>query len=91
MRVRPVLTALALAALALVGSASVGSAAVGRSVGVRALAQVADSFPHADHEGLFPLCAGCHVGIETGVRDNFYPDPSVCARCHDGQREPTVE
>jgi predicted CXXCH cytochrome family protein len=56
-----------------------------------ALAQVADSFPHADHEGLFPLCTGCHVGIETGVRNDFYADPSVCARCHDGQREPTVE
>ena len=75
MRVR-----LVVAALGLVASGS----------GVWALAQVADSFPHADHEGLFPLCAGCHVGIETGARDDFYPDPSVCARCHDGQREPTV-
>jgi predicted CXXCH cytochrome family protein len=69
------------ASLALVAGAS----------GAWALAQVPDPFPHADHEGLFPLCAGCHAGIETEAQADFYPDPSACINCHDGQREPTVE
>ena len=59
--------------------------------GVWALTQSAESFPHDDHEGLFPLCSGCHVGIETGASEVAYPDPETCARCHDGQREQRVE
>ena len=59
--------------------------------GVWAVSQVVDPFPHADHEGLFPLCAGCHAGIETGAPEDFYPDPSACTTCHDGAREATVE
>ena len=64
---------------------------VASTSGAWALAQVVESFPHADHEGLFPLCAGCHDGIETGVAEDLYPDPSSCTTCHDGVREDTVE
>lgn len=41
-------------------------------------------FPHAEHQGLFPLCAGCHEGIPSGDRGDWYPEPSSCAGCHDG-------
>jgi hypothetical protein len=41
-------------------------------------------FPHEKHEGLFPLCAGCHVGIETGSAAELYPAVESCAACHDG-------
>ena len=40
---------------------------------------VEDEFPHDDHAGLFPLCSGCHIGIETGVEDDVYPDAESCA------------
>lgn len=40
-------------------------------------------FPHERHAGLFPLCAGCHQGIEAGDTPT-YPDPVLCGRCHDG-------
>ena len=59
--------------------------------GAWALTQAAESFPHARHEGLFPLCAGCHVGIETGATEDVYPAPSTCTSCHDGVREAIVE
>lgn len=42
------------------------------------------TFPHAYHQGLFPLCTGCHEGIPSGDRTAFYPGPDVCAGCHDG-------
>jgi predicted CXXCH cytochrome family protein len=64
---------------------------VATASGAWALSQSVESFPHADHEGLFPLCAGCHVGIETGVAEDAYPDPSTCTTCHDGEREARVE
>ncbi len=44
-------------------------------------------FPHERHERLFPLCTGCHEGIPTGDRSEYYPDPATCAGCHDGVRE----
>lgn len=44
-----------------------------------------EAFPHAEHARLFPFCTGCHEGVETDDPDNFYPDPQLCARCHDGQ------
>lgn len=43
-----------------------------------------DPFPHARHEGLFPLCTGCHAGVSAGDQARFYPDPSSCNGCHDG-------
>lgn len=48
------------------------------------------TFPHARHEGLFPLCTGCHEGIPSSQQARFYPSADVCARCHDGQEEVEV-
>lgn len=48
-------------------------------------------FPHLEHEGVFPTCIGCHIGIQTGERDDYYPPPSDCANCHDGTTEERVE
>ncbi len=41
-------------------------------------------FPHPDHQGLFPLCEGCHGGIPEGDRASFYPEVGLCVRCHNG-------
>lgn len=41
-------------------------------------------FPHEEHEGLFPLCSGCHEGVPEGEPDDWYPEPVSCANCHDG-------
>ena len=46
--------------------------------------QQVPGFPHARHEGLFPLCVGCHEGVETGVLDDLFPEPATCAGCHSG-------
>jgi hypothetical protein len=43
-----------------------------------------DPFPHAEHQGLFPLCTGCHAGIPSGDATDWYPEPEACAGCHDG-------
>jgi hypothetical protein len=50
-----------------------------------------DSFPHLEHQGLFPLCAGCHAGIEEGDADTLYPEPSSCDGCHDGAEQRRVD
>lgn len=42
------------------------------------------AFPHETHQGLFPLCTGCHEGVPEGDYANFYPEPQLCAGCHDG-------
>ncbi|HUG39283.1 MAG TPA: cytochrome c3 family protein [Longimicrobiales bacterium] len=59
--------------------------------GVWAMAGRQDAFPHREHEGLFPLCVGCHAGIETGEESRLYPEPAECAACHDGEREEPVD
>jgi len=48
-----------------------------------------DTFPHVRHQGLFPLCQGCHLGVAAGDEAAFYPDPASCNGCHNGvgQRE----
>ena len=43
-----------------------------------------DPFPHAAHQGLFPLCTGCHEGIPSGDEADWYPEPQSCRGCHDG-------
>ena len=48
-------------------------------------------FPHPRHAGLFPLCTGCHTGIPQGDEAEYYPSPDLCARCHNGVDEETVE
>jgi hypothetical protein len=51
----------------------------------------ADSFPHLTHDGLFPLCTGCHEGIGDGNVSSFYPEPASCDGCHDGAEERRVD
>jgi len=53
--------------------------------------QEADSFPHLEHQGLFPLCEGCHEGIATGDDARSMPEPATCLRCHDGADLDRVE
>ena len=48
------------------------------------------SFPHSDHQGLFPLCIGCHEGIPTGLTEEWYPEPASCEGCHDGAERARV-
>lgn len=50
-----------------------------------------EPFPHVAHQGLFPLCAGCHAGIPEGDAATSYPEPASCAGCHDGVEEPRVD
>ncbi len=50
-----------------------------------------DLFGHDAHDGLFPLCTGCHIGAETGDLSALYPDPESCLSCHDGTTEELVE
>ncbi|HSG47130.1 MAG TPA: hypothetical protein VLA43_04850 [Longimicrobiales bacterium] len=84
---------------ALVGVALVvGAAFVGGSMGSAAepLAwlpgpQATDSFPHLEHQGLFPLCEGCHEGISAGDELRTFPEPALCAECHDGVEREQVE
>jgi hypothetical protein len=50
-----------------------------------------ERFPHEKHARLFPLCVGCHAGIEDGNPAEAFPDPSTCASCHDGVRAQPVD
>lgn len=50
-----------------------------------------DDFPHEAHEGLFPLCEGCHRGAVTGDEDELFPPAASCTECHDGIREEPVD
>jgi hypothetical protein len=43
-------------------------------------------FPHTAHEGLFPVCAGCHPAAAYGDAERLYPAASSCGNCHDGVR-----
>jgi hypothetical protein len=49
-----------------------------------------EEFPHEEHAGLFPLCAGCHEGVGEGDRARFFPAPEVCAGCHNGVEQKRV-
>jgi hypothetical protein len=73
--------ALTVTGLAILGTAG---AAVGASF------QESVGFPHERHQGLFPLCTGCHEGIAQGNPADYYPEPSACTQCHDGQQQQTV-
>lgn len=48
-------------------------------------------FPHRDHEGLFPLCSGCHDPDPTAPNGITTPGPESCTRCHDGVTADRVE
>lgn len=80
-------------ALALTLGAAFLLAGVGGAMEVPAphFQQVEDSFPHAEHQGLFPLCEGCHEGISQEDALLRMPPPSLCAECHDGEERETVD
>lgn len=44
-----------------------------------------EAFPHAEHEGLFPFCAGCHREMAAVDRSDRFPEQELCVRCHDGE------
>jgi hypothetical protein len=77
----------------LAASSAIVVALIGLVLGARAVALPAQEqvpFPHVDHQGLFPLCTGCHEGIPEGDAASFYPPPASCTGCHDGVREERV-
>ena len=47
------------------------------------------TFPHDRHQGLFPLCAGCHEGVPSNDRARFYPRVDLCNQCHVGDQART--
>jgi len=55
-----------------------------------AMARQEDPFSHEEHEGLFPVCSGCHQGVSVNDAGAFYPDATQCAGCHDGEQEERV-
>ena len=79
---------LALTAALVAGVATVFVALVG-SAGPAGGMQEAP-FPHDAHQGLFPLCTGCHEGVPLGELADYYPEPASCNGCHDGVREVRV-
>jgi hypothetical protein len=60
------------------------------AAGLLFAARAQERFPHATHAGLFPLCIGCHLGVETGEPSAVFPEPASCTACHDGTRAPIV-
>lgn len=71
------------------GLVAFASIALG-GVAVSVLAVQEDPFPHEAHQGLFPLCTGCHEGVPAGSEADYYPEPASCSGCHDGVREEAV-
>jgi predicted CXXCH cytochrome family protein len=67
-------------------------AAIGGTVGTFMLrADRTERFPHAAHARMFPHCAGCHEGVETGDAAAYYPSAQLCVNCHDGTVAARVE
>ena len=58
--------------------------AAGPDVASTSGVQLADSFPHLVHQGLFPLCQGCHEGILDDDPTTSMPRADQCSGCHDG-------
>ena len=56
-----------------------------------ALARQEAPFPHADHEGLFPVCTGCHGDVASSIRSDRFPEPGRCVGCHDGVDQDVVD
>jgi len=71
--------------------AAVALSAVAAASGLRAGWAGRDTFPHARHAGLFPLCTGCHAGAAGGGKEALFPTQETCARCHDGKQERVVD
>ncbi len=73
------------------GASALGAALLSVVVAAGAIqAQQVQTFPHARHEGLFPLCTGCHEGVVDGDSAKMFPSPELCARCHTGESLPKV-
>jgi len=76
----------------LVGSFLLAALATGLAAGmVAGRGGPPDDFPHDEHVGLFPVCTGCHAGVETGDESTLHPAPERCVSCHDGEREDEVD
>lgn len=74
----------------LAGTLLAGSALA--AAGVLVSGPGAEPFPHAEHAGLFPTCAGCHAGVASGDSLRFYTVAEEdCAACHDGAELERVE
>lgn len=76
-------------ALALPAVAVVHEPVVAQQTGAQQTAR-RRGFPHQRHQGLFPLCTGCHTGIPTGDSARFLPSPDLCQNCHNGQDQRRV-
>jgi predicted CXXCH cytochrome family protein len=76
----------------IVALALFGLAVTGGTIGSIVLrADRTPQFPHEQHARLFPLCGGCHEGVETGDPAAFYPPPQLCVNCHNGEDLARVE
>lgn len=75
------------------GSVSAAAGILGLSAVLVHLALAADRpFPHADHEGLFPVCAGCHGAMTSDDPDSILTvGPADCAHCHNDDLMGPVE
>ncbi|HSR42307.1 MAG TPA: hypothetical protein VLL48_09050 [Longimicrobiales bacterium] len=69
--------------LLLAGIAGIGTPGLG--------VQAQEPFPHQEHEGLFPLCTGCHQGVPSDAEATAFPEPALCVRCHDGVDQERVD
>lgn len=67
----------AAATIAVAGAASLG-------------ARQEEPFPHEDHQGLFPVCSGCHADVTSADRADRYPAAEQCSGCHDGVNQDEV-
>lgn len=71
-------------------SAQAGRVTTAASIATSSAQPVAEKFPHAKHEKLFPQCAGCHAGIPTGVAATSFPDTALCGQCHNNRDQKKV-
>ncbi|HET7603329.1 MAG TPA: cytochrome c3 family protein [Gemmatimonadales bacterium] len=69
--------------------AAVAAAAAVTGVAAARMLPRADHFNHERHGRLFPACASCHAGVQTGA--DPWPAPTACAACHDGTIERRVD
>lgn len=63
--------------------------ALGTATAMAMQQQRRQTFPHRRHEGLFPLCTGCHQ-MDASNRLERFPSAELCGRCHDGEQQRRV-
>lgn len=49
-----------------------------------------ERFPHQTHSVFFAECNACHAGVSSGKAEELFPQPSMCAPCHDGATAPSI-